>query len=85
MSYITDSNNHGIKALTEINNIEYIDFLTLKKMCKMVMPKVNAVGRMDDARIVVELFTTADSERARRIAKYINKKNEFELKKVMIK
>ena len=85
MSYITDSNNHGIKALTEINNIECIDFLTLKKMCKMVMPKVNAVGRMDDARIVVELFTTADSERARRIAKYINKKNEFELKKVMIK
>ncbi|MCD3216660.1 delta(24)-sterol C-methyltransferase [Clostridium botulinum C] len=83
MSYMVNTNNHGIKAITKINNIKKIDFLTLKEICNIVMPKVNAVGRMDDARIVVELFTTSDSERAKRIAKYINKKKECELKKVI--
>ncbi|MCY6958577.1 DHH family phosphoesterase [Clostridium brassicae] len=70
--YLANTNNYGIKALMKINNIVDINYLSLFKISHTIMPKVNAVGRMDDARIIVELFTTSDKERAERIAKYIN-------------
>lgn len=81
MDYLCESNNHGIDAMAKINNIDKIDYVTLKNLCSVVEPKVNAVGRMDDARIVVELFTTSDIERAEQIAKYMNKTMEYRLKK----
>lgn len=82
MQYLCESNNHGIDAIAKINNINKIDYITLKKLCSVVAPKVNAVGRMDDARIVVELFTTSDIERAEQIAKYMNKNMEYRLKNI---
>ncbi|WMJ81270.1 DHH family phosphoesterase [Clostridium sp. MB40-C1] len=69
--YLANTNNYGIKALMKINNISDINYLSLFKIVHTIMPKVNAVGRMDDARIIVELFTTSDKERAERISKYI--------------
>lgn len=75
--YLSKSNNYGIRAITKINNIDNMDYFRLKELCNIVMPKINAVGRMDDARIVVELFTTSDMERAEQIAKYMKKNNEL--------
>lgn len=75
--YLSKSNNYGIGAITKINNIDNMDYFKLKKLCNIVMPKINAVGRMDDARIVVELFTTSDIERAEQIAKYMKKNNQL--------
>ncbi len=37
------------------------------------MPTINSVGRMDNAKIVVELFITSDSNRALQISKYLDK------------
>lgn len=71
--YLSNSNNYGIKAITKLNNITDINYETVIKISSIIMPKVNAVGRMDDARIVVELFTTNELERAEQIAKYMKK------------
>lgn len=71
--YLSNSNNYGIKAITKLNNITDINYETVIKISSIIMPKVNAVGRMDDARIVVELFTTTEVERAEQIAKYMKK------------
>jgi len=39
-------------------------------------PRINAAGRMDAARAVVELFDTRDSAEARRIAEHLDARNE---------
>jgi single-stranded-DNA-specific exonuclease len=38
-------------------------------------PRINAAGRMDTARAVIELFTTADPEQARKIAADLDRLN----------
>lgn len=74
---LTNSNNYGLNAIKKILNIDIVDMDTLKMCSGIFMPKMNVLGRMDDARIVVELLTTLDKERAERIAKYlINKSKE---------
>lgn len=82
MYYLTHTNNYGINAIAKINNINNIDDKALLSISEIVMPKINAVGRMDDARIAVELFTTDDKERAKQIAKYMNKKKKNKTKKI---
>lgn len=39
-------------------------------------PRINAAGRMENARNVIELFTTADPARSRRIAERLNNLNQ---------
>jgi single-stranded-DNA-specific exonuclease len=39
-------------------------------------PRINAAGRMDAARAVVELFDTRDSGEARRLAEHLDARNE---------
>lgn len=74
---LINSNNYGLNAIKKVLNIDIVDRDTLKICSEIFMPKVNVLGRMDDARIVVELLTTLDKERSERIAKYlINKSKE---------
>ncbi len=80
--YLTYTNNYGIKAMNQINNIGEINYSSLMKLANIVMPKINAIGRMDDARIVVELFTTTNKGRAEQIAKYINKTIQYNAEKI---
>lgn len=82
MNYLSNTNNYGINAIMKINNINNIDYKALISLSNIVMPKINAVGRMDDARIAVELFTTLDKERAEQIAKYMNKTRNLKIGKV---
>lgn len=74
-----NSNNYGIRALIEINRIEEITLTSLKEMMESVKPSLNVLGRMDDSKILVELFTTDSIQRARQIAKYIVKDNRQKL------
>lgn len=66
------TNNHGINALIELKKLEKINIETALLIASSVEPTINAVGRMDNARIAVELFTTKDSYRALQIGKYLN-------------
>ncbi|HEY8888763.1 MAG TPA: DHH family phosphoesterase [Clostridium sp.] len=67
------TNNYGICALLKTHNIEFIDEETVSKLVLAVMPTINAVGRMDNAKILVELFITSDKNRALQISKYLDK------------
>jgi len=73
------TNNYGICALIKTHNIKIINEDTVSKLALSVMPTLNPVGRMDNAKIVVELFITSDKNRALQISKYLDKelKNSF--------
>lgn len=79
MKKLKNTNNYGICALLKTHNIMVINEDTVSKLALTVMPTINAVGRMDNAKIVVELFITSDSNRALQISKYLDKelKNSF--------
>lgn len=79
---LSKSNNYGLNAIKKKLNIDVIDTETLRIFSDVFMPKVNVLGRMDDAKIVVELITTLDKERAERIAKYLINKAKENKKKV---
>lgn len=71
LKYLLKSNNYGIKALIKIHNIFNVDSDTAMNLILAVTPTANAIGKMDNARIAVELFTTSDALRAEQIAKYL--------------
>ncbi|MDT8717475.1 delta(24)-sterol C-methyltransferase [Clostridium sp. 19966] len=73
LEHISKSKNRGVKALIKVNGIENITLESLKKMAACIKPTMNVVGKMDNARIAVELFTTSDGYRASQIAKYLSK------------
>ena len=67
--------NPGLKALLEVAKLGDGRELTSTEVGFRIAPRVNAAGRMDVARDVVELFTVKDMERAREIAGRLDKLN----------
>lgn len=67
------TNNYGIKALLKLGKIRNVDIEAVNQLVFIVTPTMNAIGKMDNARIAVELLTTGDGYRAEQIAKYLNK------------
>ncbi len=55
--------NHGIRALAELGGLQDKKLL-IENLVFMIAPRVNAAGRMDDARKAVQLFVSADYEEA---------------------
>src|SRR5438046_7901407 len=66
--------NPGLKALLEVAQLGGRP-LTSGEVAFRVAPRMNAAGRMDVARDVVELFSIKDPERAREIANRLDKLN----------
>ncbi|GAA0177290.1 DHH family phosphoesterase [Clostridium sediminicola] len=81
---LSKSNNYGLNAIKMKLNIDKVDVGTLKVFSDVFMPKLNVLGRMDDAKIVVELLTTLDKERAERISKYLINKSKENNKKIIV-
>jgi single-stranded-DNA-specific exonuclease len=67
--------NPGLKALLEVAKLGDGRALTSTEVAFRIAPRVNAAGRMDVARDVVELFTVKDLARAREIAGRLDKLN----------
>jgi single-stranded-DNA-specific exonuclease len=67
--------NAGLKALLETSQIDGRRALTSGEIAFRIAPRLNAAGRMDVARDVIELFTVKDGERARAIALRLNALN----------
>lgn len=84
LKHILKTNNHGIKALMKVHNINEISIDNIQKLVQSIKPTTNAVGKMDNARIAVELFTTSDGYRAEQIAKYLSKEVNNSLKEFAI-
>jgi single-stranded-DNA-specific exonuclease len=67
--------NIGLKALLEVAKLGDGRALTATEVAFRVAPRLNAAGRMDAARDVVELFNEKDVERARQIAGRLDQLN----------
>jgi single-stranded-DNA-specific exonuclease len=68
-----ESPNNGIKALIQLSGLQ--KQLKMTNLVFMIAPRVNAAGRMDDARKVVHLFTAPDLEEALAYASQLHADN----------
>ncbi len=67
--------NIGLRALLEVAGIEPGKAPTARQVAFQVAPRINAAGRMDTARDVVELLLTGDSRCARELARQLDERN----------
>lgn len=73
MKRLKTTNNYGLKAMIKVNKLSEVNFEQVRKLIKDGHKcMVNSRG-VDNARIMVELFTTSNSDRAEQIAKYLKK------------
>jgi len=68
--------NPGLRALIDVAGCGDGKGMTAYDLGFRLGPRINAAGRMDAARAVVELFDTRDSEEARRLAIHLDARNE---------
>jgi single-stranded-DNA-specific exonuclease len=67
--------NIGLKALLDVAQLTVARPLTSGQVAFRIAPRLNAAGRMDVARDVVELFSVKDPVRARELAARLDKQN----------
>jgi single-stranded-DNA-specific exonuclease len=67
--------NPGLKALLEVAQISVKRPPTSGEVGFRIAPRINAAGRMDVARDVIELFSVRDAERARELAAKLDRLN----------
>lgn len=65
--------NNGIKALAQLSSIT--TELHIQNLVFMIAPRVNAAGRMDDARKAVEMFIARGYEEALQFAEMLHSDN----------
>ena len=68
--------NPGLLALMEVAQMDPLGGLKSEDIAFKLAPRLNAAGRMDCARMVVELFTTKQNGPARSIAQMLDKYNK---------
>ncbi len=67
--------NPGLKALLEVAQISAKRPPTSTEVAFRIAPRINAAGRMDVARDVIELFSEKDADRARLLAGKLDRLN----------
>jgi single-stranded-DNA-specific exonuclease len=67
--------NPGLRALIEIAGCGGDGEMTAYDLGFRIGPRINAAGRMDAARAVIELFQTKEKEEARRLAEHLDTRN----------
>ena len=70
---INDTPNYGINTMIQLLGLPKP--LKMNTLVFMIAPRINAAGRMDDARKVVQLFTTSDQEEALAFADLLHTAN----------
>jgi len=73
---LAKASNPGLRALIEVAGCGDGTGMTAYDLGFRLGPRINAAGRMDAARAVVELFDTRDSNEARRLALHLDTRNE---------
>jgi single-stranded-DNA-specific exonuclease len=67
--------NPGLKALLEVAQISSKRSPTSTEVAFRIAPRINAAGRMDIARDVIDLFSAKDADRARLLAGKLDRLN----------
>lgn len=70
---VNENPNNGIKALIRLSNLQ--KELQVSNLVYMIAPRVNAAGRMDDARKAVLMFTAPDMDEAMVFASQLHADN----------
>jgi single-stranded-DNA-specific exonuclease len=65
--------NHGIRALIQLSGLQ--KELQINNLVFMIAPRINAAGRMDDARKAVQLFVSKTFEEALSYAEMLHSDN----------
>ena len=73
---LANATNPGLRALMEVAGCGDGTSMTAYDLGFRIGPRINAAGRMDAARAVVELFSTKDKEEARRLAQHLDTRNQ---------
>ncbi len=73
---LRDPRNLGLKALFAIAGLEEGTVPSARQVAFQIAPRLNAAGRMDDARNVIELFLTTEAGRARELAAALDAMNK---------
>lgn len=72
---LRNSRNPGLRALLEVAGCGDGKGMTSYDLGFRLGPRINAAGRIDAARAVVDLFDTRDCEEARRLAEHLEARN----------
>lgn len=72
---IQKASNPGLRALLEVAGCGDGREMRASDLGFRIGPRINAAGRMDAARAVVELFETKDGDEARRLAAHLDARN----------
>lgn len=76
IKYLQNTNSVGLQAIKSFHDIKEIYIESIGKIINEITPRDGAVCRKDNAKIIVELLTTNDRDRAEQITKYLhNEKN----------
>ena len=67
--------NPGLRALLEVAGFGPANAPSARQVAFQIAPRLNAAGRMDTARAVVEMFLTSDAGRARELAAQLHQQN----------
>lgn len=78
---LSETKNAGIKALLKLCQINGV--VTEEDVGFQLGPRINAVGRLQDAELAVELFLSEDNEDAEHLASEVHALNE-ERKKIVV-
>jgi len=73
---LANARNPGLRALMEIAGCGDGRGMRAYDLGFRLGPRINAAGRMDAARAVVELFATKDPAEARRLAEHLERRNQ---------
>jgi single-stranded-DNA-specific exonuclease len=68
--------NPGLRALLTVAGFAADKAPSARQVAFQIAPRINAAGRMDTAEAVIELFLTADPDRARELAEQLNSQND---------
>lgn len=73
---LPESLSPGLKALFRVAGLQDARRLTAEDVAFSLGPRLNAAGRLGQARLAVELLTTQDPRRATQLAEYIDQLNQ---------
>ncbi|MCU1264777.1 MAG: exonuclease RecJ [Acidobacteria bacterium] len=73
---LVNARNRGLRALMEVSGCGDGRGMRAYDLGFRIGPRINAAGRMDAARAVVELFATKDPVEARQLAEHLERRNQ---------
>ncbi len=76
LHHIAKSRKVGLKALMEVAGVGKNGSVTVRDVAFGLAPRINAAGRMEDARGAVELLLTKDMEKALQLANQLSQHND---------